>query len=72
MDQRHYVVPTDLAERLELGYVSLPLSTSVQDAHTLTAYTAEPGTASEDALRLLASWAATDATQARETAAGAS
>ena len=27
---------------------------------TLTAYTAEPGTPSDDALRLLASWAATN------------
>jgi len=44
---------------LELAYVSLPLSVSVQDAHTLTAYTAEPGSPSEDRLKLLASWAAT-------------
>ena len=44
---------------LELSYVSLPLSTSVQDAHTLTAYTAESGSPSEDRLKLLASWAAT-------------
>jgi hypothetical protein len=28
---------------------------------TLTIYTAEPGSPSEDALKLLASWAATDA-----------
>jgi transcriptional regulator with XRE-family HTH domain len=44
---------------LELAYQSLPLSTSVQDAHTLTAYTAEPGSPSEDRLKLLASWVAT-------------
>jgi transcriptional regulator with XRE-family HTH domain len=44
---------------LELAYVSLPLSTSVQDEHMLTAYTAEPGSPSEDRLKLLASWAAT-------------
>ncbi len=32
---------------------------------TLTVYTAEPGSPSEEGLRLLASWAATQETQAR-------
>jgi transcriptional regulator with XRE-family HTH domain len=36
---------------------------------TLSAYTAEPGTASEDALKLLASWASTQDSIARETPA---
>jgi transcriptional regulator with XRE-family HTH domain len=47
------------AGTLELAYVSLPLLTSPQDEHVLTAYTAEPGSPSEDRLKLLASWAAT-------------
>ncbi|MGY1696720.1 hypothetical protein ACI780_17615 [Geodermatophilus sp. SYSU D00814] len=57
---------------LELVHHSTTLPTEGPEDLQLTAYTAEPGTASEDALRLLASWAATDAPQARETAAGAS
>ncbi|MGY1701473.1 MmyB family transcriptional regulator [Geodermatophilus sp. SYSU D00766] len=64
---RHPAVGT-----LELVYHSTTLPTEGPEDLQLTAYTAEPGTASEDALRLLASWAATDAPQARETAAGAS
>ena len=44
---------------LDLVYRTLPLSTSVQDEHILTVYTAEPGSPSEDRLKLLASWAAT-------------
>lgn len=32
---------------------------SAREAHSLTICTAEPGSASEDGLRLLASWAAT-------------
>ena len=43
---------------LELAYRTLPLSTSDQEAHILTAYTAQPGSPSEDRLKLLASWAA--------------
>jgi hypothetical protein len=44
---------------LELVYQSLDLSTSARAVHDLTVYTAEPGTPSEDRLKLLASWAAT-------------
>ena len=46
---------------LELTYQSLDLPTSLQAVHDLTTYTAEPGTASEDRLKLLASWAAPSA-----------
>ncbi|MFI9583852.1 transcriptional regulator [Streptomyces sp. NPDC052236] len=44
---------------LELTYHSLDLPLSNRAVHDLTIYTAEPGTTSEDRLRLLASWAAT-------------
>ena len=44
---------------LELAYRTLPLSTTDQDEHILTVYTAQPGSPSEDRLKLLASWAAT-------------
>jgi transcriptional regulator with XRE-family HTH domain len=43
---------------LELAYDSMELVAA--DGLVLTAYTAEPGTASADALSLLASWAATE------------
>jgi hypothetical protein len=36
------------------------MALEADDGLTLTAYTAEPGTPSHDALRLLASWAATN------------
>lgn len=44
---------------LELTYHSLDLPTSPQTVHTLTTYTAEPGSTSEDRFKLLASLAAT-------------
>jgi transcriptional regulator with XRE-family HTH domain len=44
---------------LALGYHTLDLPTEDQRRLALTIYTAEPGTPSEDALKLLASWAAT-------------
>ncbi|MEY9855900.1 transcriptional regulator with XRE-family HTH domain [Catenulispora sp. GAS73] len=44
---------------LELTFQSLDLPLSGRAEHTLITYTAEPGTASEDQLKLLASWAAT-------------
>jgi transcriptional regulator with XRE-family HTH domain len=44
---------------LELTYSTLELPTEDAADLRLTIYTAEPGTASEDALKLLASWAAT-------------
>ncbi|MCE3555694.1 helix-turn-helix transcriptional regulator [Pseudonocardia sp. RS11V-5] len=47
--------------RLELTYEGMALP--ADPGLTLTAYTAEPGSPSEDALRLLASWAATIATE---------
>ncbi|WP_030381092.1 MULTISPECIES: helix-turn-helix transcriptional regulator [unclassified Streptomyces] len=45
--------------RLELTFQSLDLPLSDRAVHDLVLYTAEPGTASEDRLRLLASWSAT-------------
>jgi transcriptional regulator with XRE-family HTH domain len=48
---------------LELAYDSMELVAA--PGLVLTAYTAEPATASADALSLLASWAATEATPAR-------
>ncbi|RSM91480.1 XRE family transcriptional regulator [Kibdelosporangium aridum] len=50
---------------LELTYQSLNLPLSNRAVHDLTIYTAEPGTASEDRLKVLASWTAT---QSRSTA----
>lgn len=44
---------------LELTYFSLQLSTSLHDVHTLTTYSAEPGSPSEDRFKLLTSLAAT-------------
>ncbi|ATY13722.1 XRE family transcriptional regulator [Amycolatopsis sp. AA4] len=44
--------------RLELTFQSLDLPLSGRAVHDLIAYTAEPGTESEDRLKLLASWAA--------------
>ncbi|MBB4688401.1 helix-turn-helix transcriptional regulator [Amycolatopsis jiangsuensis] len=44
---------------LELTFQSLDLPLSGRAVHDLITYTAEPGTASEDRLKLLASWAAT-------------
>lgn len=44
---------------LDLAYHSLDLPTEDHRPLDLTIYTAEPGSPSEDALRLLASWAAT-------------
>jgi transcriptional regulator with XRE-family HTH domain len=48
---------------LELTYQPLDLPISAREAHSLTIYTAEPGTPDEDRLKLLASWAATPAGQ---------
>ena len=45
---------------LDLVYHSLDLAADDAWVLDLTIYTAEPGTASEDRLKLLASWAATD------------
>ena len=52
---------------MDLIYHSTTLPTEGREDLRLTAYVAEPGTPSEDALKLLASWAATDA-PAREAA----
>jgi transcriptional regulator with XRE-family HTH domain len=43
--------------RLDLGFEAMPMP--ADPGLTLTAYSAEPGTPASDALRLLASWAAT-------------
>ena len=45
---------------LELLYHTLDLPTPDQGKLALTIYTAEPGTPSEDGLKLLSSWAATN------------
>jgi transcriptional regulator with XRE-family HTH domain len=46
---------------VELTYCTLDLSGDDSSVRRLTIYTAEPGTPSEDALKVLASWAATNA-----------
>ena len=46
---------------LELGYCTLDLPSENRSDLRLTIYTAVPGSASEDGLKLLASWAATQA-----------
>lgn len=45
--------------RLELNFQDLDLPLSHRAVHNLIIYTAEPGTTSEDRLKLLASWSAT-------------
>jgi len=52
---------------LELTFQSLDLPLSGRAVHNLVTYTAEPGTASEDRLKLLASWAATQSRAAEPT-----
>lgn len=54
---------------LELTFQSLDLPLSGRAVHDLIVYTAEPGTASEDRLKLLASWAATQSRAAQPTGA---
>jgi hypothetical protein len=61
---RHPAVGT-----LELVYHSLELPTPNHGKLALTMYTAEPGTPSEDALKLLASWAATTTAPSPDAAA---
>ena len=46
---------------LELGYYTLDLPAEESPGLRLTIYTAQPGTPSEDGLKLLSSWAATQA-----------
>ncbi|MEU4427129.1 helix-turn-helix transcriptional regulator [Actinoplanes sp. NPDC024001] len=45
---------------LELTYYSSRVDISAHTAYTLTTYTAEPGSVTEERFRLLASWAATE------------
>jgi transcriptional regulator with XRE-family HTH domain len=52
---KHFVHPA--VGRLDLAFDAMELP--AEAGLTLTAYTAEPGTASEDGLRLLATWSAT-------------
>jgi hypothetical protein len=52
---------------LELTFQSLGLPLSGRAVHDLVIYTAEPGTGSEDRLKLLASWAATQSRAAQAT-----
>jgi MmyB-like transcription regulator ligand binding domain len=58
----HHPVIGDLA----LAFEALDLT---EDGLRITAYTAEPGTPSHDALNLLASWAATRAGRPRSSVA---
>ncbi|MFJ9554180.1 helix-turn-helix transcriptional regulator [Nocardiopsis sp. NPDC101807] len=51
---------------LELTFRSLDLPTSPQAVHDLSLYTAEPGTAHEERLKLLASWSAPRTAHGRE------
>ncbi|MET8513888.1 helix-turn-helix transcriptional regulator [Streptomyces sp. NPDC005077] len=55
---------------LELTYQPLDLPMSAHEAHSLTIYTAEPGTPDEDRLKLLASLAATRFQEAGPTGGG--
>jgi transcriptional regulator with XRE-family HTH domain len=55
--------------RLELAFQSLDLPLPGRAGHELVVYTAEPGTASEDRLKLLAIWAATESQEATESQA---
>ncbi|WP_087872358.1 helix-turn-helix transcriptional regulator [Arthrobacter globiformis] len=50
---------------LELTYQSLALPTLPRAVHELSVYTAEPGTKHEEQLKLLTSWAATTAAEAK-------
>lgn len=54
---------------LELTYQSTEIPLAQRAWHDLTFYTAEPGTAHEERLRLLASWHATGAAQEPDTGA---
>ncbi len=60
---KHFHHPAVGTVELSFEALDLPADTGL----TLTAYTAEPGSPSEDALRLLASWAATTAPTGSET-----
>jgi MmyB-like transcription regulator ligand binding domain len=53
-----------LSGELTLAYESLELA--AEPGLTLTIYTAEPGSPSEEALRRLASWAASQETDSNE------
>jgi hypothetical protein len=58
---------------LDVSFDSMPLPAREDQDLTMTCYTAEPGSSSEDALKLLASWGATATATAspdRDTAAG--
>jgi transcriptional regulator with XRE-family HTH domain len=61
---RHPAVGT-----IDLIYHSMALPTEGHEDLQLTVYNAEPGTPSADALKLLASWAATDGQQMHDAAA---
>ena len=58
--QRRQDLPPPIVGELTLAYEGLELA--AEPGLTLTIYTAEPGSPSEEALRLLASWAASQET----------
>lgn len=55
--------------RLELTYRSMDLQMAERGVHDLSVYTAEPGSASEESLKLLASWSASTTTPVAPTEA---
>ncbi|MCP2357135.1 transcriptional regulator with XRE-family HTH domain [Nonomuraea thailandensis] len=63
---KHFNHP--LVGRIDVTFDSMPLPTKEDQGLTLTAYTAEPGSTSQDALKLLASWTAPTTGSDRQTA----
>jgi hypothetical protein len=62
---KHFQHP--VVGRIDVSFDSMPLPASQDLGLTMTCYTAEPGTPSDDALKLLASWTATNASQDADT-----
>ncbi|WP_330337326.1 helix-turn-helix transcriptional regulator [Streptomyces sp. NBC_00557] len=73
-DVRHHGTGTKRFHHPVVGALTLAfegLEMAAEPGLTLTVYTAEPGSPSEEGLRLLASWAATEEAPAREADRGA-
>ena len=56
---KHFQHP--VVGRVDVAFDSMPLPSTEDQGLTMTCYTAEPGSPSDDAMRVLASWAATTA-----------
>jgi transcriptional regulator with XRE-family HTH domain len=54
---KHFRHP--IVGRIDLAFDAMPLPTREDQGLTMTCYTAEPGSPSDDAIKVLASWAAT-------------